>query len=186
MTLLCFISWGFTVILLELDEDLDEVFLLGLYEVYGLDLLWSLEWVKELLHEDDLQCGVSWQWVLEWWCHEVSLWWHLQCNLEQLLCELFWLWLWYLWECDCDLDLLCRNLSWRWCLEVYLVLRVLSLMVCKHAWWWYSIWTVHCYMTIFIAFKAMYIWATMCHVAQLLTLEALVFLIGHYINCRWG
>ena len=37
--LLCFLSWGFTVVLQELDEDLDEVFLLGLYDVCGLDLL---------------------------------------------------------------------------------------------------------------------------------------------------
>ena len=29
MTLLCFLSWGFAVVLLELDEDLDEVFLLA-------------------------------------------------------------------------------------------------------------------------------------------------------------
>ena len=43
MTLLCFLSWGFTVVLLELDEDLDEVFLLGLYDVHDLDLLQSLE-----------------------------------------------------------------------------------------------------------------------------------------------
>ena len=43
MTLLCFLSWGFTVVLLELDEGLDEVFLLGLYEVHDLDLLQSLE-----------------------------------------------------------------------------------------------------------------------------------------------
>ena len=43
VTLLCFLSWGFTVVLLELDEDLDEVFLLSLYEVHGLDLLQSLE-----------------------------------------------------------------------------------------------------------------------------------------------
>ena len=39
MIILCFLSWGFTVVLLELDEDLDKVFLLGLYEVCGLDLL---------------------------------------------------------------------------------------------------------------------------------------------------
>ena len=39
MTLFCFLSWGFTVVLLELDEDLDEVFLLGLYDVHDLDLL---------------------------------------------------------------------------------------------------------------------------------------------------
>ena len=39
MTLLCFLSWGLTVDLLELDEDLDEVFLLGLYDVHDLDLL---------------------------------------------------------------------------------------------------------------------------------------------------
>ena len=39
MTLLCFLSWGFTVVLLELDEDLDEVFLLGLCDVHDLDLL---------------------------------------------------------------------------------------------------------------------------------------------------
>ena len=61
MTLLCFLSWGFTVVLLELDEDLDEVFLLGLYDVHDLDLLHSLEWVDKLLCEDDLQCGVSQQ-----------------------------------------------------------------------------------------------------------------------------
>ena len=39
MTLLCFLSWDFTVVLLKLDEDLDEVFLLSLYDVCDLDLL---------------------------------------------------------------------------------------------------------------------------------------------------
>ena len=43
MTLLCFLSRSFTVVLLELDKDLDEVFLLGLYDVCDLDLLQSLE-----------------------------------------------------------------------------------------------------------------------------------------------
>ena len=48
MTLLCFLSWDFTVVLPELDEDLDEVFSFGLYEVCDLDLLQSLEWVDNL------------------------------------------------------------------------------------------------------------------------------------------
>ena len=59
MTLLCFLSWGFAIVLLELDEYLNEVFLLGLYNVCDLDLLQSLEWVDKLLCEDDLQFGVS-------------------------------------------------------------------------------------------------------------------------------
>ena len=59
MTLFSFLSWGFTVVLLELDEYLDEVFLFGLYNVHDLDLLRSLEWVDKLLCEDDLQCGKS-------------------------------------------------------------------------------------------------------------------------------
>ena len=67
MTLLCFLSWGFTVywftmFLLELGEDLYEVFLLGLYDACDLDLLQSLEWVDKLLHQDDLLYGVSLQW----------------------------------------------------------------------------------------------------------------------------
>ena len=61
MSLCCLLSWGFTGVLLELDEGLYRVLLLGLYAVCGLDLLCSLEWVEELLCEDDLQCGVSWQ-----------------------------------------------------------------------------------------------------------------------------
>ena len=60
MTLFCFLSWGFTAVLLKLDEDLDEVFLLGLYDVCNLDLLQSLDWVDKLLCEDDLLCGVPW------------------------------------------------------------------------------------------------------------------------------
>ena len=39
MTLFCFLSWGFTVIRLELDE----VFLLGLYNVHDLYLLQYLD-----------------------------------------------------------------------------------------------------------------------------------------------
>ena len=54
MTLFYFLSGGFTVVLLELDEDVDEVFLLGLYDMCDLDLLRSLEWVDKLLHDDDL------------------------------------------------------------------------------------------------------------------------------------
>ena len=41
MTLLCLLSWGFTVVLLELDEDLDEVFLLGFYLVYMKCVIWT-------------------------------------------------------------------------------------------------------------------------------------------------
>ena len=58
MTLFCFLSWGFTVVLLELDKDVDEVFLLGLYDVCDLDLLQSLEWVDKFLCDDDLLCGM--------------------------------------------------------------------------------------------------------------------------------
>ena len=43
VTFLFFLSWGFTVVLLELEEDLNEVFLLGLYGVHRVDLLRSLE-----------------------------------------------------------------------------------------------------------------------------------------------
>ena len=43
LTFLCFLSWGFTVVLLELDGDLNEVFLCGLYGVHGVDALRSLE-----------------------------------------------------------------------------------------------------------------------------------------------
>ena len=39
MTLFCLLSCGFTVVLLDLDEDLDMVFLLGLYGMCVLDLL---------------------------------------------------------------------------------------------------------------------------------------------------
>ena len=39
VTLLCFLSWGFTAVLLEVDEDLSEVFLLSLYGGCGVDLL---------------------------------------------------------------------------------------------------------------------------------------------------
>ena len=56
VTFLCLLSWCFTVVLLELGEGLEEVVLLGLYEVCVLDLLRSLEWVEELLCEDDLLC----------------------------------------------------------------------------------------------------------------------------------
>ena len=75
MTLWCFLSCGFTAVLPELDDDLNGVFLLGLYVVHALDLLQSLEWVKEHLCKDDLWCGVSQhkQWVLWQWC-EVLLW----------------------------------------------------------------------------------------------------------------
>ena len=61
MTLFCLLSCGFTVVLLDLDEDLDVVFLLGLYDVYDLDLLPSLEYVDKLLCDGDLMCGLS-QW----------------------------------------------------------------------------------------------------------------------------
>ena len=45
--------------------------------------------------------------------------------------------------------------------------RVLSLMECRCAWWWYPIWAVHYYMTIFITFKAMYMQAMTCDVVTL-------------------
>ena len=61
VTLLYFLSWCFNVVLVELDEGLEDAVLLDLYEVQGLDLLWSLEWMEELLCDDDLLCGVSCQ-----------------------------------------------------------------------------------------------------------------------------
>ena len=61
---------------------------------------------------------------------------------------------------------------------------VLSVMVCRCAWWWYPIWAVHCYVALFITFKILYIQAIMGNVAYLLALETLVSLIRHYINCR--
>ena len=39
VTFLCLLSWCFTAVLLELGEGLEEVVLLGLYEVHFLDLL---------------------------------------------------------------------------------------------------------------------------------------------------
>ena len=57
--------------------------------------------------------GLSWWglwlcplWV-EWDCQELLLWWLCLCwccNLEWLLCELWWLELWCLWKWDYDLD----------------------------------------------------------------------------------
>ena len=61
-----------------------------------------------------------------------------------------------------------------------------SVMACRCTWGWYLMWTVHHYMSIFITFKAMYIWAMTCCVPWLLTLKTVVFLMGHYIYCRWG
>ena len=71
----------------------------------------------------------QWQKVLEWWHHDVLLWWHLWYDLERLLCELSGLWLPYLWECDCDLDLLYLYLSQWWCVVVDLT----QCLVC-HLW----------------------------------------------------
>ena len=61
MTLFCLLSCGFTVGLPDLDEDLDVVFLLGLYGVHVLDLLQSLKWADKLLCDEDFLCHVS-QW----------------------------------------------------------------------------------------------------------------------------
>ena len=136
MTLWCFLSWGFTGVLLELDEGLYRVLLPGLSEVHGLDQQRSLEWVEELLCEDNLQCGELWQkWWILWWQWEVLLWWHplfLWCDLEQPLWELWWLWLLYLHGWDCDLDLLYLYLSQWWHLEVDLV----WCLVLEFCLWW--------------------------------------------------
>ena len=43
VTFLCFLSWCFAAVLLELGEGLEEVGLLGLYKVCVLDLPQSLE-----------------------------------------------------------------------------------------------------------------------------------------------
>ena len=59
MTLFCLLACGFTVILLDLDEDLDVVFLLGLYGMCVLNLLESLERINKLLCDEDFLCGVS-------------------------------------------------------------------------------------------------------------------------------
>ena len=61
MTLFCLLSCGFTVILLDLDEDFDAVFLLDSYGTHVMDLVQSLEWVDKLLCDEDFLCGVSQQ-----------------------------------------------------------------------------------------------------------------------------
>ena len=137
MTQCCFLSCGFTTVLPELDDDLSGVFLLGLYAGCELDLLWSLEWVEELLCEDDLWYGVLQckQWVLWQWC-EVLLWWqplYLLCDMEWPLWGSWWLWLLYPHGWDCDLNLLCLYLS-LWChLEVDLV----QCLVLEFSLWWH-------------------------------------------------
>ena len=81
--------------------------------------------------------------------------------------------------CTCPGDGI-EKLIWcnAWCWDfVYDDVQVCLMVV--------SIWTVCYYMTIFITFKAMYIKAMTCDVTELLTYEALVLLVGHYINCRW-
>ena len=40
-----------------------------------------------------------------------------------------------------------------------------SLLICRCAWWWYSVWAICCYMTILIAIKTSYIWAMMGNVS---------------------
>ena len=41
---------------------------------------------------------------------------------------------------------------------------ILSMMMGRCAWGWYPLWTVHHYMTIFLALEALYIWTMMCYV----------------------
>ena len=172
MTCICFLSWGFTVVLLELDDDLDEVFLLGLYKVCGSGSTaisgmsqgtsmwgWSPVWcVLAIMMSPGVM--VSWSTSYDGICYVI---WNNFCV------SYFWLWLWYLQECDCNLDLLHQYLSQWWCLEFdlgqCLVLEFCTLWACRYAWWWYSIQTVHYYMTIFITFNATYIWAMMGNVA---------------------
>ena len=149
------------------------MFLLGLYEVHGLDLLQSLEWVQEILHvriisgvvchgDNDkcwsdgvMKCSYGGICDVIWNDFCVSY-----CNCDFDVCR----------GCDCDLDLLCKYLSsmmvsrsWSGAMPWVRVLSLYSVQAClsggilsgQSA----AIFIIHC---IFIAFKAMYIWAMTC------------------------
>ena len=62
---------------------------------------------------------------------------------------------------------------------------ILSLMTCRCTWWWYPIWTIHYYMTIFITLKTLDIWTVSCYMTWLLTLETAVSLMRSYIYSGW-
>ena len=60
-----------------------------------------------------------------------------------------------------------------------------SVVMCRCAWRWYSMWIIYYYVSIFITLKTSDIWTMTCNVTFFLALEAVIFLIRHTIHC-WG
>ena len=59
---------------------------------------------------------------------------------------------------------------------------VVSSVVGWCAWWWYLVWTAHCYMSVIITIIAAYVWAIASHMANLLALETPVVIAGHCVD----
>ena len=191
MTLFCLLSCGFTVVLLDLDEDLDVVFLLGLYGVCVLDLLWSHHWSGLIsFYVMKISCVV---------CHSSNDGAGVMVSGSASVgASVMWLGTTFVWTIKTVTSISTRVWLQSWPavpVPVPVVVSggwsgmmpcVPSPVACRCAWWWYSICTICCYVTILNALKTMHIRAIMCNVAQFLTLKTLISLIGCHINCTRG
>ena len=55
---------------------------------------------------------------------------------------------------------ICRTVAWGWAVVVSM-LGLWSIMMCSCTWGWYSVWTIHNYVSIYLTLKTAYIWAMM-------------------------
>ena len=78
---------------------------------------------------------------------------------------------------------ICRTVVWGWAVMMS-VLGLWSLMMCRCTWGWYSVWTIHNYVSIFITLETAYIWAMTCYVAWFLALKTVILFMRHDIHCE--
>ena len=192
MSLWCIICSG---ILLELDEDLYRVFLLVLYVDHNWDLLqsfwmswrtpmrgWSLMWYVMMIM---INTGVMASQGTPIVVCTLHVMWPAMASVGGVMTMASisaWLEL-QPWSAVLVSVPVMVSRSWS---GVMPGVGSLSMMMCKCAWWGYPMWTVHYYMTIFIAFKTLYIWTVSFYMTLLLTLETSVIFMRHYIyyGCR--
>ena len=74
--------------------------------------------------------------------------------------------------------------AWGWPMGISM-LRMWSVVMCRCTWWWYPVWAIHYYVSVFIAFKTSYIRVMTCYVTWFLTLDTMLLFMRHSIHC-WG
>ena len=88
----------------------------------------------------------------------------------------------WLWSRSTSSVPICRTVVWGWPVVMSMP-GLWSMVMCRCTWGWYSVWTIHNYVSIFIALETAYIWTMMCYVAWFLALKTVILFMRHDIHC---